>query len=225
MSENEHYLRLKRGDVEFEIRGSSENVAAAWLGLREQVESAFAAPKGSQGGSGTTRREAPAGPPPPRARDEAEDETKKRRPRARRQPAPSGGPGSGERTEIQTVLATAPKDDFPDIGDESTAFIAGCAVLWWMRERHGVEGLTAFEVHSFTSGRLRLPNGVAAYRKAFARKSRAVDAVGRPAIFRLMMPGEKALEAYLAKRSEGATPAEAEKAGDEAEKAAEQAAA
>ncbi len=225
MNSETHYLRLRRGDVEFEIRGSAEMVAGAWAELSGQVSDAFTQQPTSSGG---TFQGASDEPTPQKGSSAAEAvveaKPKKPRPRPRRRSAPGNSSANDERARVAGIIANAPFDEFPDLGDKPSALYIGYAVLQWMRDEHGVDGLTAKEIQSVADGRLRRPNTSNAYQGAFRNQSRAVSDTGSPKVYRLMVPGERALEAFLRMVSDGATSDEASEAGDIAEVEAEEAA-
>lgn len=225
MSNDMHYLRVKRGDVELEIRSSAETVAGAWADLSRQVSESFALRRTSYGGAlqGASDESVPEN-DSFATEPMVEAKSKKPRQRSRRRPAQGNSAASDERANVADITANAPIDSFPDLGEKPSALYIGYALLRWMRDKHSVDGLTAGEIQSFATSRLRRTNTRDAYRIAFRRQPRAVDATGTPLVYRLMAPGERALETYLSKVAEGATSDEASEAGNMAEVEAEEAA-
>lgn len=202
-------MRFRRDGVEFELSGSAEDVRKAWTALEALVVAAYAEPARSSANSGTKR-----------LGEGSTGETPGRRPR-RKSTRGSTATGEAKPESNLSKLLAARVDEFPEIGDNPTALYAGYAVLRWAKETLGIDGLTATDIQEFLQQNLRIKNSSNAYRVAFANQPRAVDASGdRPAVFRLMRPGEKALDAYLNKVATGATAAEAQAAGDEAEQKA-----
>src|SRR3954451_21483715 len=113
-----HTIRFKRGDTEFELTSTREDVARAWGALDEAVIISFApaapapADAAETGGGGGTGR--------------------KRRTTGRKKTgAAAGGANTDGAQTPADVLAAARIDDFPEIGDDPPALMAGYAVLQW----------------------------------------------------------------------------------------------
>jgi hypothetical protein len=164
--------------------------------------------------------DAPPPPPPADLAGAGEGEgTGRKQPPKRRRPASTKPAGSGGREDVGRLLRETPLEDFPEGAEDASAGVAAFAVLRWARDILGHDGLTASEIHSFLHNRLRQPNSVNAYRNAFKRDPRAVTGSGNPVTWRLMAPGEAALDAYLKERAAGGTAPQAEAAAREAEDA------
>jgi len=205
-----HSIRFRRDGVEFEMTGTREDVAAAWDALQAPVVAAFTG----------TRQAAPKKELPG---EENGEEDANKTPKRRRKPGTrkaSGGGAAG--SENLTKLLGSQVHDFPEIGDDPGALYAGYATLQWARDKLGIDGLTAADVRTFLADKLRIKYTSNAYRQAFGTTPKAIDRTGnRPQVFKLMAPGARALKAYIDKVSKGGTVAEAQAAGDEAEREAE----
>ncbi len=162
---------------------------------------------------------APPTPPHDAAGDGAGAKAERRRPPKERKAASPKPAGAVGRDDIRAKLGVAPLDDFPEGAEGASAGIAGYATLRWARDTLGEDGLTVPEIYSFLYGRLRQPNSSPAYLIAFKRDPRAVSGSGNPTVWRLMKPGDAALDAYLAKREAGGTAPEAKAAARVAEDA------
>lgn len=209
MDEDLHHIRFRRGEVEFELSGSSSQVNTVWSALAKSVTDALQSP------SSQSASDAKKGSPKYEGTPPAQKKTP-----ARKRSTPPGA-GKTDRNAIQTALADAKLDEFPELGTSPTALYVGSAVLRFARDALGQDGLTISEVRDFAANRLRVPNTSPAYRSAFKRERRALDKSGSPAVYRLMKPGDAALDAYLATVAAGGGTAEAEAAASEAEQEAE----
>jgi hypothetical protein len=207
-----HSIKLKRHGIEFELTGSAEVVGEAWAALQPTVVDSFpttASPSRrrrttSRKGASTTESEVSGGDSAPRRRT------------AKRAAATSDGASKN----IDALLA-AHMEDFPEIGDEPPGLYAAYATLKWASDKLQIDGLTAVEIRQFLRNELGIKNTSNAYRMAFKDQPRAVDASSTyPTVYKLMHPGERALEAYLASVQQRATTAEAEAAAQRAEEEA-----
>jgi hypothetical protein len=186
------------------MTGSAADVAAAWDALRPAVIQAFSAPT-------TTRTDAKRGASedgPPGADRPTGVEVPQ--PKARRTRTAARAPRATGRADVIQRLMDAPLENFPELGDEPAALLAGYATLKWAHDALELEDLQIGELHAFLNQRLRIPHTANAYRNAFANNPRAVHGVGRPAAFRLMTPGEKTLRTYLQQVEAGASASDAE---------------
>lgn len=208
MGEQLHSLRFKKGGVELELTGTRDDVMGAWQKLEGAAVEAFA--------SESSRPE----PAPSTGSSTQGSKTPERKPR-KKTTRTRASSGESKREDNLSKLLAAQVDEFPEVGDSPTALYAGYATLRWAKDSLGIDGLTAKEIQTFLQQKLRIKNSPNAYRLAFSGQPRAVDASDDyPAVFRLMRPGETALDVYLKKVAKGASAAEAQAAGDEAEREA-----
>jgi hypothetical protein len=197
---------LKRGGNEFELTGSQEDVARAWITLEPSVVAAFqdndpeTEPQGSQT-DGNGERKAPKQAPKKRVQPQRQ-KTKKQ---------------DQQQDETLETLLAAPRDKFPELGKSPKALYAAYATLNWANEELGIDGLTASEIREFLLKKKRIKNTAAAYRNALKNRDRAVDFSGSPERFRLMAPGERSNAAYVEAVASGSTVRDAEQAADQAE--------
>jgi hypothetical protein len=206
-----HSIKFKRNGVEFEMAGSADDVAKAWAALEPTVVASFEA---AASATPTRRRSTSSGTGFPSEGGNGGGRKRTTRKRAMATPA------EGRSGNLSTLLA-AQVDDFPEIGETPTALYAAYATLMWASDKLEIDGLTADEIQQFLQQKLRIKNTSNAYRLAFKSQPRAVDASNtRPAVFKLMRPGERALEAYLESVQKGGTAADAEAAAQKAEEEA-----
>jgi hypothetical protein len=215
MAEGLHTIRFKRDGVEFEMTGSQEDVEKAWAALEPSVVSAF-----TEAQTGGRRRQQQASEPDPGDQGNGNGKPKaKPKPKSRRS-ASGATKSGGEREEILTKLLDADFDTFPELPNNAKAVYTGLATLRWARDELGIDGLAITEIHRFLSDKLRYGQTSEAYRLAFKSLPRATNATGTPKIYRLMRPGDDALDAYLKTVAAGGSEKEAEQAGAEAEQKA-----
>jgi hypothetical protein len=203
MADNTSTIRFKRDGVEFELTSSQEDVARAWASLEESIVGAFKAPPSRRGASGG---------------GEAASQEGARRTQ-RRKASGAGGGASASQDDVRTKITQAQLDDFPELGTDPSALVVGYAVLRWARDKLGIEELTAPHIYAVSHDRLRVPHTVSAYREAFRVRPRAVhkNTAVKPQSFKLMNPGDQALDTYLSSLAAGGTAAEAEAKAAEAE--------
>jgi hypothetical protein len=187
-----HSIRFKDGEVEFEMTGTADDVTRVWLLLEGPVTRAFTSEQGSR----SNNRASGSAP--------TDDKTRKKTKRTTRTAAANSGPSSttAGRDENLDKLLSAPVEDFPEIGDDPAALYAGLATLSWARHSLEIDGLTISEVHKFLSQKWRLSHTAEAYRFAFKQQPRYFQSSGRPAVFKLMSRGEKALAEHVRGESE-----------------------
>lgn len=194
MADELHTIRFRREGVEFELTGSQEEVARAWVSLESAVVSAFlqAAPNGDAPGS---TAEAGAG-------ESGEGTTRKRRRRPGGQQRASGTSNNG-RAEVEKLLTETSLDGFAQLGSSPTARMAGYAALEWAHNKAGVDGLTSQEIQKFLLSRLRIRNTYQAYAHALGGrvKSGEIDKVSN--LYKLMGKGKDALAEHVQKIAEG----------------------
>jgi hypothetical protein len=180
-NEQLHTIRFKRGDDEFELTSTAEEVASWREALEPAISQTF---KTAQAPAPKPVRETPRAP---------------RGGGRRRQRAPRGG-SEGARTAIRERLLGASLEGFPKIGSKPSALLAGYATLSWARAKFDIDGLTAGEIRAFISSKWRLRRSAQAYNQALSRRVREgeIDVGGQPKEFRLMAPGEEKLKELLA---------------------------
>jgi hypothetical protein len=212
MSDQVHTIRFKRDGVEFELTGSEADVQKAWSALESSVVSAF--------GRGTAQHQAPA--PEPQAKgkssDGGEGQTKVRKRTSRRS---AGGTKSPDgRADVLKKLLDADHDTFPELPDDAQAVYKALAALQWARETLAIDGLSIGEIRTFLSEKLRYSETAPAYRYGLNQLPRATNGTGSPKVYKLMRPGDQALEAYLKTVRAGGSESDAEQAGAAAEQKA-----
>jgi hypothetical protein len=181
-----HSIRFKDGDVEFELIGSASDVEKVWVLLEEHVTRAFATERPVRGRTTSNGSDG----------DGSKTPTKTRR--SSRTAVGTSDGGSAARSDILQKLLGASIEDFPEIGDEPSAFLAGLATLSWARNELEIDGLQISEIHKFLSKKLRLSYTTEAYRFAFKQHPRMFNTTGRPTTFHLMSRGDKELSKQLA---------------------------
>jgi hypothetical protein len=189
-----HTIRFKDGDIEFEMTSSPEEVARVWSLLEATVSQAFASDR-------------PARPQTPASMGGSTSNGKKPRKQRRKATAPSSASASsasgGARDTSLDALLAASVEDFPEIGKDPSALIAGLATLSWARNSLQIDGLTISEIHKFLSQKWRLSFTAEAYRFAFKQYPRMFQSSGRPTVYKLMSRGETALNEHIQEASKG----------------------
>jgi hypothetical protein len=187
-----HTIRFKRGEDEFELTSTAEEVAKVRAMLEPYVETTFAEAGGPVEEEG---EEKPAAADKARA---ARGGRRGRRRGGRRQQAESGS--GDERAAVRERLLNTPLEGFPKMGSKPTARLAGYATLAWAREKLGIDGLTAPEIQAFIESKWRLKRSQQAFGQALSEHVRSgeIDVQGSPKVYRLMAPGDEALAQMLA---------------------------